>query len=169
MDHSGELQHSESQQSEHQQQVPSQCEQRHSHRSSHWHGAEMFGVHFLLRRVVKGMDNREKRPLVSGHVVVFGRQGHVLSPGLHEFGNSWGAATCTARSSERINSTITMVQFTILFQRLFANFSPNTSRSFNNSCRKMIAEGSISPASTCTLKMISCRGARGINTNPAAA
>src|ERR1035438_2266062 len=57
-----------------------------------------------------------------------------------------------------MNRTMMMLQFTQLFQGLFA-YSPRSSLSFNNSCRKMMAEGNITPASTCTPKMMSCKHA----------
>src|ERR1019366_8245041 len=73
-------------------------------------------------------------------------------------GNRFGAATCAARIKDRMNRTMMMDQFTQLFQGLFA-YSPRSSLSFNKSCRKMMAEGNITPASTCTPRMISCSGA----------
>src|ERR1035437_7700762 len=78
------------------------------------------------------------------------------------------AAQVAARIKDRMNRTMMMDQFTQLFQGLFA-YSPRSSLSFNKSCRKMMAEGNITPASTCTPRMISCSGARGISTNAAAA
>jgi len=62
-----------------------------------------------------------------------------------------------------------IVQLIYLFQLLLANSSPSSSRSLSRSCRKMMAEGSITPARTWTLIMISCSGARGIRTTAAAA
>ena len=61
-----------------------------------------------------------------------------------------------------------MVQFTQLFQDLLTKSGPSTFRSFSKSCRKMIAEGSMMPANTCTPRMINCSGAPGINTMAAA-
>src|SRR6516164_5322866 len=66
-----------------------------------------------------------------------------------EAGKSSGATTWAARINDRANSAMMMVQFTTLFQRLFTYF-PSNSWSFKSSCRKMIAEGSMTPASTCT-------------------
>src|SRR5580700_6617159 len=83
-------------------------------------------------------------------------------------GNRFGAVTCAARIRDKMNRTAMMVQFTQLFQGLFA-YSPRSSLSFSKSCRKMMADGRITPASTCTPRIISCSGARGIRTMPAAA
>src|ERR1017187_8896732 len=62
-------------------------------------------------------------------------------------GNRFGAVTCAARIRDKMNRTTIMVQFTQLFQGLFA-YSPRSSLSFSRSCRKTIADGRITPAST---------------------
>ena len=53
-----------------------------------------------------------------------------------------------------VRRNTTMDQFTTLFQRLLANRSPSTSLSCNKSGRKMKAGGSINPARTCTLRLM---------------
>src|ERR1019366_9526139 len=59
-------------------------------------------------------------------------------------GNRFGAVTCAARIRDKMNRTTIMVQFTQLFQGLFA-YSPRSSLSFSRSCRKTIADGRITP------------------------
>ena len=53
-----------------------------------------------------------------------------------------------ARTKDRPNNIVMTDQFTRLFHGRFTNRAPSISRSFDNNCRKTIAAGSMTPAST---------------------
>src|SRR5450759_4736665 len=164
------IQHVVEHDNHHQDEVRPQTEQRNAHARGHRHRAEMLGIDLLFRHIVQRVDHYE----MVGQFLQLDCVRHrrhfrfSLQSPPYAAGNRFGAATCAAKIKDRTNRTMMMVQFTQLFQGLFA-YSPSSSLSLSKSCRKMMAEGNITPASTCTPKMISCSGARGISTSPAAA
>src|SRR5262245_18483751 len=68
----------------------------------------------------------------------------------HVSGKTWGMRTWRASTNDKANKTTIIVQFTTLFQRLLTHCAPRRSWSFKSNCRKITAEGSITPARTWT-------------------
>src|SRR5579863_3573910 len=162
----------------HEYHIAAKHHERQAYASGHQHGSEPRGAQLALGCVIQrmhydkpfslGLTRSCSKAIQHRRSFPFQRSHNRITNLFHPAGNSPGATICAAKMSDSAKSSAMIVQFTALFHGVLQNFAPNKALSFRSNCRKMMAEGSMIPASTWTLTIISCSGARGMRTMAAA-